>query len=293
MENTLTEAPPPHKCRLGVAGWATSFALLISVLTLALTLIGYGYDLAYLEPFGLSPEMVGRSPLDFLMRSYRPLMHWTEPMARIWNLGTFLSWLESWLSSQTVQLLMAALGITLTIAIYLTQAWRPIIRPTLGQMTTALRAHHYIAPALRVFRRLTPRRSRLLGYFGWLAVPLGFVSAASAVYLIMSLVLSLLFVMVVYIPSLGVSSGSADAKIQVITAQTCDLRQARVAPCVRIRDENGAGENVQGRLIDISGGRAYLFVANTGSDGRQFVSVPLDHKTVELVATLRVTEPHP
>ena len=37
-------------------GLATSFGLLVTVMTLGLTLLGYGYELSYLATFDLLPE---------------------------------------------------------------------------------------------------------------------------------------------------------------------------------------------------------------------------------------------
>ena len=47
----------------------TAILSTVPLVTIFLTLIGYGYDVAYLEEFGLSPTMVQHGPLDFLLRS--------------------------------------------------------------------------------------------------------------------------------------------------------------------------------------------------------------------------------
>jgi hypothetical protein len=46
---------------------ATSIAVGLSVITLFLTLLGYGHELGFLEKFGLRPEDLQYAPLDFLM----------------------------------------------------------------------------------------------------------------------------------------------------------------------------------------------------------------------------------
>ena len=54
-----------------IAAW---LALIVTAATLCLTLLGYGHDLAYLDAVGLRPEELQRTPLDFLLRSWRPLV---------------------------------------------------------------------------------------------------------------------------------------------------------------------------------------------------------------------------
>ena len=68
------------------------------MLTIVLTLIGYGYDLAYLEAFGLRPQMLEHGPLDFLLRAtygllplidkstaLKELLSTTEGLTRLWG----------------------------------------------------------------------------------------------------------------------------------------------------------------------------------------------------------------
>lgn len=55
---------------LSIGTWLT---LIISLATLFLTLLGYGHDIAFLNSVGLRPEELQRTPLDFLLRNWRPL----------------------------------------------------------------------------------------------------------------------------------------------------------------------------------------------------------------------------
>lgn len=108
------------KSKLLRPSWLTLGAV-VAAFSLLLTLLGYGYDTGYLEPFGLSPEDLQRTPLDLLMRSYRAVLvlidfhgRLTDRMFRWevieeiwWNswhgllvVGALVSFLAYWWSTQ-------------------------------------------------------------------------------------------------------------------------------------------------------------------------------------------------
>lgn len=76
---------------------ATLLALLVTTSTLCLTLLGYGHDLAYLDAVGLRPEQLQRTPLDFLLRSWQPVVHLLTQVNKLNQLEFHrLFWTEIW-----------------------------------------------------------------------------------------------------------------------------------------------------------------------------------------------------
>lgn len=272
--------------RLGIAGYATLFALVISALTLALTLFSYGHDLAYLESFGLTPEMLGRSPLDFLMRSYRPVVRFVELSSELWRIDTFRMWVTFMFSTVQLQTVIVALCLMVPVGVYLAGLRGATLKLRIVGIVKALKAKAWVVSVVNFLAV----RSRRWGYFGWLGVPVAFLGGMSSLYLATGVVVSLLVVMVASIPALGVDGGYADAKALVLEARTCNRRLARIAPCVRIMKDGKAP--IVGRLIDIGGGRAYLFRLDPkmngepATDGNPIISIPIDRSTIEIVGVL-------
>ena len=75
---TIDSARPKRKRRQRtspaspIITWPT-LGVALTGMTIILTLLGYGADFGYLEQFQLAPEDLQRTPLDFLLRSYRAI----------------------------------------------------------------------------------------------------------------------------------------------------------------------------------------------------------------------------
>lgn len=268
--------------------WLPSWALLLSLLpiaTIALTLMGYGYDLAYLEAFGLSPSIVQHGPLDFLLRSVYALMSVFETRT---DLKTQFSSIDGihgiWQETEWMRYALSAFVITLILA--------AILAKELGQQQpfqsvwlqhTLTRAKKPSQLALEKYRFLPKQISmawRLLiggAAIGWLIPPV-FVYMFSAVAWA-GITLAITFV--ASVPLIGFSSGKSHAQLSVIDPMGCEQKSPQGvttqagASCVRILKDGK--EQARGRLIEQSANRVWLLQKQPWN----VIAIPTDGATVE------------
>lgn len=273
-----------RKRSAGWPAWLPKWPALLSTLpiaTVTLTLIGYGYDLAYLGEFGLSPQTVQHGPLDFLLRatygllplidtsnSLKELLSTTEGLARIWG------------DSEWVRYVGAAVALTLLLLAIASKEFSSDA-PFRSQrlLRTIGRARKVSAGVALVLGRISRAWRFVLGFAaaGWLSPPVLFYLIGAALWLVGALLLLALTAA----PIIGIKAGKIHAREHVIDPARCvqktgDGQLIRDgASCVRVIKDGR--ELARGRLIDQTGNRVWLLRKHPWS----VTSVPLDGAVVE------------
>lgn len=275
---TMGERSSRTKEQARVATVAAFLAVFLSLLTLALTLMGYGYVFGKLESLGLHPEQLAMTPTDFLLRSYMPLVHAGSVLTSTFEEFPYLiihqdiGWVMGLVTA------VAALGC----AVYAYLASHPSVRSWCFRRWQDLLYCKWVHRATTATANgLT--RWRLLGWLGWVTVP-GVMIFVSSVVGVLTIALWLI---VVWWPLQWAHFGKLDADLYLLNAAECNS----VAPCVRIV-ENGR-EIARGRLIDIVGKRAYLYPFleitqpslgnNKSPSNKRSINVPLDRALIESI----------
>ena len=265
----------------------TAILSTVPLVTIFLTLIGYGYDVAYLEEFGLSPTMVQHGPLDFLLRSTYAMVavikfynELAQLLGTIEGLQTIWARL-SWASYGAMALSM--LAVTAFIAIKELQRELPFRSPR------AHRAATFISRTLttawtwvvKTLSKVSDEWRYITGaaFFGWLFPLL----LTYAVLLLTWASLTVAMFMLVMAPLIGIRAGERDARTHVINPQQCSHRsnegakQHDGALCARVLK----GDNIiaTGRLIEQSSTRIWLLRQHPWA----VHSVPLDGAVVEYI----------
>jgi len=261
---------------------ATLFALVLSVITLFLTLLGYGHELAFLEKLGLRPEDLQYAPLDFLMRSWRPLLAWINSHNKVftWEHSQHLlkmMWQDAWLPLSIFAILFMAVD------------WiRQHPKFTAKMSRKTLSGSNWIALLWQKF--LQKLRARKWRYAGWLGFPI-FFTYATGVLLIFYVVSTLVLVGIAIVPALGFASGTERAKEEVINPKTClgtklvkGHEKDPQARCLRVmRDDK---ELARGYLIEYGTDRVFLYQPSM----QHWLSVPLRNAIVEEIDSLHTPQ---
>lgn len=263
--------------------WIRYLALIVSLYSLSLTLIGYGYDMGYLGEFGLSPELVQRTAWDFLIRSYMPLLDIFIKITNALNFERSIDFVCTWLSTPIIWFSLLSLAMLVPVIAFLpnrreSALWK--LAGVLVDMPWFCRIRKSAITAVRWTKsRFEERRNRLrlLGYFGWLVPPLGAAFLAWLMYWVFVGAMTLALFGTIFGPMLGFYSGKRDADVRVKQAHSCLASTAKQQPCVVLT--RGGCELASGRLIDIGANRIYLFPFE--KNGR-FLSVPLERNTVSM-----------
>jgi hypothetical protein len=261
--------------------------VLIGLMTLCLSLMGYGRDLGYLAEFDLSPQQLQRTPMDFLLRGvygifglldfdnkYLGAMFTLDVAERAW-----------WLT------LPMTAGLSMTAMICILLGWRLMPRSV-----RVRDLHNPVRPwwghrALSRFRSEELRDARFRAYFYGspfvigISIPALFIVAGLAIWVLLTLFL----MPYVLVPLKPAKMGQEAARSEVILPRECrSLGQGNGgAHCIRIF-RNGC-ELARGRLIDQSVNRIWLF----HKTDRSVSSVPLDGNLTEDVGTEVVPTPEP
>lgn len=276
-----------------IAAW---LALLVTVATLCLTLLGYGHDLAYLDAVGLRPEELQRSPLDFLMRSWRPLVHWLAIVNQFNGLEFHQAfWTTMWRKTWWLLLLLPLLTAFLAYCVA-NKPWRQFPMPGwldwpkyLKRVPVYLQSQH--TKFIARWSKWHTDPLRRWGYAGWLVWPVCIgVTVFSLVFIYF--VVGFGTLVVAFIPLKGMASGTAAAQQEVLSPIGCvghtlkptddTQRQAR---CVRIKRDGH--ELARGYLVDYGAGRVFLYQPCTG----QPISLSLDGASIEQIKSLEFASP--
>jgi hypothetical protein len=260
-------------------------------MTIILTLLGYGSDFGYLEQFQLAPEDLQRTPLDFLLRSYRAIFLMIDFTSSI---KTKLGWGMIWRWAVQVRWaigLACLLGFGAGYAF--TSTGRSNIRRA-AETVVPFKPLAWLAARLRWLLLWIARNWTA----GWLAGVVAALTAGSfiaalpfifgALFLFLA---SLSFVVVGLVPLLPVSAAAEAARKQVIDPTTCRQllqigdSQTIGARCVRVVRQGC--ELGRGRYIEQSSNRVWLLyeppVQVPGRQTLKVFSVPLDGNVIEEV----------
>ena len=257
---------------------ATLVALGLSLTTLCLTLLGYGYELGYLNEFGLAPEALQRTPTDFLLRAYLPLVGAFDGLVGLWTREAFLRYLLQVGGVYLHAWVLIPLCVVVPVYVY----WRANRAATL---MPALRSLAYSRPVWRIgalVRRWLPGRLRLAGWLGWIGVPALLLGAATVLYVGIGVVVWVSTFALVVLPASASTQGREAAIHTVKQVRGCDTRATpEQAPCVRVLQ--GDVEVARGRLITRSAERVLLFPLDAASDERRYIDVSLSRARLEVI----------
>jgi hypothetical protein len=251
--------------------------------TIALTLLGYGHECGFLEPFDLYPEQLQLTPLDFLQRSYHAILFFIEVSNRV-NEG--FSWdlmRDVWLGVGVKVLSLAAGSAVLT---YLTTA-EPRRRFELvlsafrnSSVSTWFASRARLRNVVTRIKRL-PTPKRLVGY----GAPLAFLVFPFAVLFvsmsILWLAISAFTLPAVVIPVLPAAAARKLAYASVIDPARCrspgepGKRHIEGARCVRVIRQGC--EVARGRYIEQAANRVWLLTKRPWN----IHSAPLDGNVTE------------
>lgn len=279
-----------------IATWLT---LAITLVTLNLTLLGYGYDLGYLETLGLHPEDFQRTPLDFLLRSWRPLAVILEKLVNYWSIETQQYLWEHFFWRQQLYILLLAIPVfTAVLAfcvhhkdrfncfmsccaqrcrsfLFIRCAWLP------RHMHSMKTKGRFVLEKFKEHRRI-----RIFGYSGSI-VSLGAIVILLFTTTFIWLILLVGTILIVNVPFFGTSAGMDRAKKEILNPIGCSKHvnpektdHARLANCVRVMREDK--ELASGYQVDYSASRVFLFQPCVN----RIVSFPLATSSVEHIERL-------
>lgn len=284
-------APSQKSDSNGGLGWIKHLAVIVSLYSLGLTLLGYGYDLAYLGELGLSPELAQRTPWDFLIRSYKPLAEITVKVTAALSFDRSIDFTSIWLSDPVIWTSLWCASALVPIVAFLPNRRESGLWKLTRQLLNTSRAMCIRETASAVAAWTKSRfddrnnRLRLIGYLGWLAPPLGAALLVWLMYWAFVAVMTLALFGVILGPMLGFNSGKRDAANRVKQAQACVASIEHYQPCVAI-NRDGC-EIARGRLIDVGTTRIFLYHLDNKSG---VLSVPLERNTVSILVSEEATK---
>jgi hypothetical protein len=296
MPRSARLKPSSSKASLAttIATWLT---LALTIATLNLTLLGYGYDSAYVDALGLNPEDLQRTPVDFLMRSWRPFMTLIDGLTKFWTLESQLRLWDRFLQDNAS--LLEVISVLTAVLAYCVQRLGSV-RKAIGQAAYYSKNFvHRKCPWLvrgvrfvvnkgaAVLARLKQdRNNRLFGYSGSI-ISLAIIAIFQVAMATMWFVLVVGALLIAYVPFLGSSTGMTRAKNEVLDPVSCakhvnpkEIDKNRLANCVKVLRDGR--ELASGYQVDFSASRVFLFQPCVNS----IVSFPLATTTVEHVENL-------
>lgn len=273
-----------HRASSGWPAWIPGWPALLSVLpvlTIILTLIGYGYDLAYLEAFGLSPQMLEHGPLDFLLRATYGLLPLIDKSTALKEmLSTAEGLARLWGDTEWMRYVGAAVALALLLLAF-TATELADTEPFKSRflMRTVRSAHRLKTQVTRTFGGVS-RAWRFViaaATLGWLAPSLMTYLIGAILWFVGSLVLLALTAA----PIVGLAAGRAHAHKFVIEPTHCSQRSEEGAtkkdgaPCVSVLKDGK--ELARGRLIDQTSTRIWLLRKQPWA----VVAIPLEGAVIE------------
>jgi len=260
----------------GIAGVAATTAFALSLITLALSLAGYGYELAYLNEFGLSPEELQRTPLDFLLRAYISIVHALPGFHSFWTLESFYAYMGRLIGAFFDGWLILALCLLVPISVFIKCHWRESMKPALEELAYSPVVWH----TRRLIVSLLPKRSSVLGLLGWTLVPGGLGLIATALYIAVGVFLTIALLILAIVPVSSMKIGQKNAIENVKAVSGCVDLKIEQAPCVRVLQNDT--EIARGRLIARSGERVFLFPIGAKSSDRAYLDVSLNRAVMKV-----------
>lgn len=263
-----------------IPGWPALLSVL-PVLTIILTLIGYGYDLAYLEAFGLRPQMLEHGPLDFLLRATYGLLPLIDKSTALKELLSTTEGLNKlWGDTEWMRYVGAAVALALLL---LAIAAKELAGPAPFKSRFLERgvesANRLKTQVTRTFGGVSRAWRFVIGSatLGWLAPPVMAYLLGAILWFVGSLVLLALTAA----PIVGIAAGKAHAHKLVIGPIHCSQRSDTGettkdgAPCVSVLKDGK--ELARGRLIDQTSTRIWLLRKQPWA----VVAIPLEGAVIE------------
>ncbi|RYX92910.1 MAG: hypothetical protein EOO28_20435 [Comamonadaceae bacterium] len=255
----------------------------MSLTTLCLTLLGFGYDLGYLGAINLRPEQLQRTPVDFLVRSWLPFYDVMLPGGEFRGMGYLLElWRETgwrwWLWLLMIPVLGAFFGYLVSWVLRFRKGRLGKLRDRLLGAKSALRT------GVGNWVTSPTRRWVLLGWFVWGAEIALIALALAVAYMALSVTL----LGVATLPLAGYASGKNRAKNELVeplkclggTLPTVGTATLKQATCIKVLRD---GVDVaQGYLVDYGAGRVFIYDPCT----RQPLSISLDRVVIRHVDAL-------
>lgn len=246
---------------------ATIIALALTLTTASLTLLGYGHDFAFLEvAAGMHPEDLHRTPLDFLLLGWRPVLHALE------GLNRFLSWdvqlriaAGLWQRAGSFLLLVASLWtITAMLLAFFDRPRRRVLAAAFLRPKTPRAAWRKVRRWARyagacMQGAVTWLWSVRSVFVGWLAIP-GFFALMFLLLWGLWFITALAAILIAGVPIVGASSGTARAHAEVTGDVLCRWPpdgNYRGARCVSIMQSQL--EVARGRVVGEVDKRALLY----------------------------------
>ena len=277
--------------------FATWVTVVATVSTSFLTLLGYGHEIIYLEKFGLYPEDLQFSPLDFLMHSWRPVSFFFNINLDVAANNFAKLFISSWWDNWLLWLLLPIVSAFIACCYHYRQQnliQIPIQKINLARKwITQSRWWQAIIRRIRSFTGTTYK----IGILGWFGFPI-FIGVKIVMLLISVFLLYAIFLSITLFPLLGVPSGADRANKEVLNPKSCygstpthngDL-QARCLRVSRFENDKDNGKVIElarGYLIEYSADRVFLYQPCD----KHVISVPLRNAVVEQVNTLGFAMP--
>lgn len=269
-EATKTSDSSKSEVKKWKPGWLT-FGTIVAAFTLALTLLGYGWTVGSLSPFGLRAQDLQRTPVDFLLASEEVIVLFLEFAAAVPKDPPWHVLVDLWSASS-----LLALGAGCAV-FFLTLGW--VQRTSIAAALT-----RYVAPALRRIRipqavssvRSSLSKDQRHVYWGsaagvaalwFFSVPLGLVIVWFAIAVFSALV--------AIVPLQPAVMAERHAHATIVAPAGCKSLRGQTpakqgAHCVRVAKDGC--EVARGRLIGSNEKRIWLFTKNP----ERVTSAPLD-----------------
>ncbi|UCV03324.1 hypothetical protein [Dechloromonas denitrificans] len=271
---------------LSVTKLATVMAMLVSAYSLGLTLLGYGYDLFYLDKFGLYPELLQRTPLDYLVRSYRPVLQITIDLTKYLGIEQMIDFVRQAFFNPTFRYLALGAGVFVSILVWFSIAWPGRHSTTVWKKAVQI-FHSSIFVIVQsrltdylLLMRAKLTRLRVIGWIGWLVPPIGLGVGLCVLYCVLSFVFACTIFLLIVGPYIGSKQGSIDADA-ILNRKGCLEETARQGNCIRVIKDDC--ELVRGKLIDIGGNRIFLRPIDSAATDKSYIAVPLDRNSFESI----------
>lgn len=275
MTQATTQTTPPRK------HWPTwlTFGTLLAVLTLLLTVMGYGWTTGYLHAFGLRPADLHKTPLDFLLDSEEVIVRLLRVCSEFFRDPPWALLLRFWDDTWAAALSVIVVATLLTYAWVRRESLKRLIRRW-GRLHDGLQRVRTGAQHVGEAVKRTLSRAHWAVFAGLSAAYL-LVPPVLCVFIIFCL--SVFTLLVVSLPLQPALMADRHAKAHVINPDGCaSLREEKPvkegAHCVRLVKDKC--EIARGRYIGETNDRVWLL----RKQPMRVISVPLDGAAKDQVA---------
>ena len=245
-------------------------ALPLTVISLVLTLLSYGYVLGLLDAFHAAPEQLQLSALDYLQRSYRPLLVGLQIVSEKASFTALWNWVEDlWWRTWPIPFALSAIFVVM---IYLAA----------NDLSMSERAQR-LAGLAATWNRFV--RARLLAF----SMPMLTIGTALLMFAAIGVGIWVSFApflaLVFLIPAMSISSGLTAARANILQPAGCSSPAISIknvsggARCIRVLRDGK--EVARGRYVEQGPNRVLLYRKSSDT----LLSVPLEASILEDVAS--------